>query len=165
MVLIAPKTTPHDYGFKKGEYHLVISAASNKATMYSYGGTKLWEKPALAMGQHADWKSNQGDTPPSVYRIGAVWRQYQDPPSHYDIPYGHICFDLVDYEGREDNNGRGGIAIHGGGSGLPGTQYWDNYQKLLPTHGCVRMHNKDLYLIDECLSKGAVWVSVYQDDK
>lgn len=165
MTITAPKTTPHDYGFKAGDYHLIVHAGTNLATMYDTKGTKLWEKPCLPTGQRADWTAHGGDTPPGVYKIGAVWRQYQDPPSHYDRPYGHICFDLIDYEGNEDSNGRGGIAIHGGGTGLPGTGYWDDYQKLLPTLGCVRMHNKDLYLIDNCLSQGDVWVSVYQDDK
>lgn len=165
-MLQGPKYNPRYYGAQDGDYHLVVSAATNTAKMYRYPeGNPLWEVPALPTGQHANWRANQGDTPPGTYKLGDIWRQYKDNPSHYDRPYGHICFDMVDLEGHEDDNGRGGVAIHGGGSGLPGTQYWDKKQPLLPTHGCVRMHNEDLYKIEECYEKSDVYVSVYQDDK
>lgn len=40
-----------------------------------------------------------------------------------------------------DSRGR---AIHGGGSNL-GEAYNDPYQRLMPTLGCFRMHNADVY--------------------
>ena len=162
-----PKHNPRHYGATDEDFHLVISAETNTAKMFRFSdGALLWEKPALPQGQHARWWEYRGDTPPGTYKIGQVWYQYKDAPNpKFDKPYGHICYDLVDYEGNEDGNGRSGIAIHGGGSSLGGALYWAKKQRLVPTWGCVRMHNEDLYCIDECYKQGDVWVSVYQDDK
>jgi len=166
-MLQGPKQNPKYYGATEKDYHLVVSASTETAKMYSFSdGKLLWEKPALPMGQRSEWEKHSGDTPPGSYKLGQAWYQYLDPPNpKYDKPYGWICYDMVDLEGNEDNYGRAGIAIHGGGSGLPGNQYWAEYQKLVPTLGCIRMHNKDLLLLDECYQKGVVYVSVYQDDK
>lgn len=151
-----------------GDTHLVVNAVSNTAKAYDFNGKLLWEKPALADGQHANWKVYQGDTPPGLYRLGALYNDYDnDPNPGYDrtlASYGWLTIDMVDLEGNEDKF-RSGICVHGGGSGLGWPGAWEPYQQLVPTWGCVRMHNKDLH--DHLLPRyrqGTVFLSVYQDD-
>lgn len=168
MVVYRPKTTPRDYGFKSGDHHLVVNALTNTVKCFSSGGALIWEKPALPVGQRPEWQEYSGDTPPGVYRIGQVWDDHKRyagriPLNRTTRAYGWITFDLVDLEGNEDGSGRAGIAIHGGGSSLPDPLA--PYQRLVPTLGCIRMHNADLLLIRDLLKTGNVYVSVTQDDK
>ena len=166
--MIAPRKRPQDFGFKVGDAHLVVNAQENIMKCFQYKGVKMWEVECLAMGMHADWRQNQGDTPPGLYKIGEV---YNDFGMHGSSPsysrelaaYGWVSFDLIDLEGNEDNNGRAGIMIHGGGSGLGWSGAWAEYQALLPTWGCIRVHNR--VARDSILpltKKGTVYVSVYQ---
>lgn len=55
-----------------------------------------------------------------------------------------VLFDLVDLEDQELRYGRAGIMIHGGGAGNGWPGAWQPRQVLLPTYGCIRMHNEDL---------------------
>lgn len=50
----------------------------------------------------------------------------------YGDAYGNFYITTGDYRGRD---------IHGGGTGLDDP--YEDYQKLIPTYGCLRMHNKD----------------------
>jgi hypothetical protein len=159
-MLHAPRTTPHDYGFKSGDYHLIVNAETKTATMYNSLGNKLWTKPCLATGQDPRWWVRGGDTPPGVYYLGEFHNDLEN--GTMEAPFGWSFFDMVDLEGREDGNGRSGVGLHGGGSPSPNPFAED--QGLYPTHGCVRMLNKDLLLVAECYNQGRVYVSVYQDD-
>jgi hypothetical protein len=82
--------------------------------------------------------------------------------------YGWIFYDMIDCDvkGKEDGentNGRSGIGLHGGGSSLPDP--YTPYQKLVPTLGCLRMHNYDLlHTILPLYNKGVIFISVHQDD-
>lgn len=161
-MLHAPKTKPQDYGAKDGDYHLIFNAQTKTVKAYQFGkGSLIWEKPALCDGQDPRWWVHAGDTPPGVYYLGAV---YDDKANGtMERPYGWIFFDLVDCEGREDGNGRSGVGLHGGGSPL--ADPYAAYQPLVPTYGCIRMHNADLYhAVLPLYKKGKVWLSVYQDD-
>lgn len=166
--MIKPRVRPQDKGFKFGDHHLVINAASGTAKAYTFAGLLAWSAPCLAMGMHGDWTANQGDTPPGLYRIGEVYNDFaihgiHAPYSRELASFGWCSFDMIDLEGNEDNNGRAGIMIHGGGSGLGWAGAWAEYQALLPTRGCIRMHNRDLK--DKLLPlrvRGSVFVSVYQ---
>ncbi|MGL6134628.1 MAG: L,D-transpeptidase, partial [Prochlorococcaceae cyanobacterium] len=80
--------------------------------------------------------------------------------------YGWFSFDMIELEGQKSSIGRAGIMLHGGGTanGWPGA--WAPQQKLLPTRGCVRVHN--VVLRDKVLplyEQGTVYVGVFQEKK
>jgi len=169
--MIGPKKKPQDYGFKAGDTHLIVNDISETAKAYSFEGKLLWEVPCLARGQGSDFefKYTNTDTPPGLYKIGQVYKDYDKygPKANYDrtlMAYGWYSFDLVELENQEAKYGRAGIMIHGGGSacGWPGA--WAPMQPLYATHGCVRMHNQ--HLKDKLLpltKTGRVFVSVFQE--
>lgn len=166
--MIKPKKKPQDFGFKRGDVHLVVNAQAQTMKCFQIDGKLMWEVSALAMGMQGDWRAPQGDTPPGLYKIGEVYNDFaihgHDAPYSRELAaYGWCSFDLIDLEGNEDNNGRAGIMIHGGGSGLGWNGAWAEYQPLLPTWGCIRVHNR--VARDSILpltEKGTVFVSVYQ---
>lgn len=169
--LVGPNKRPHDFGFKPGDTHLVVNDSAEQMVAWAYGGAKLFSIPALARGQGGDseWQRPNTDTPPGLYRVGSVWRDYDhlgDSPSpQWDLlPYGWYTLDLEELESQERRYGRAGVAIHGGGSGLGWPGCWKPKQQLLPTHGCVRVHNVALRdLIVPLLGCGRIFVSVYQE--
>ena len=171
IIMVGPKKRPQDFGFKQGDSHLIVNDANETMKAFSFEGKLLWEIPCLARGQYSDfeWKIKNSDTPPGVYLFGDVYKDYErvgDKPA-YDrtlMSYGWYTFDMVDLEGQERNNGRAGIACHGGGSanGWPGA--WAPNQPLVPTHGCLRLKNIDLR--DKILplyKKGKIFCSVFQE--
>lgn len=143
---------------KSGDFHMVISADTNKGTVFNAKGEKQFTIPCFPWGQHADWHATNGDTPPGLYKVGVVYTQVRGRDSRAICnAYGPFCLDLIDLEGQERDNGRDGVSIHGGGSGLPDP--WADYQLLTYTHGCVRVHNKDLVdkltpLVRKCQKAG-----------
>jgi hypothetical protein len=167
--MIGPKKTPHDFGFKDGDTHLVINDSSETVKAFAYGGALLWERPCLARGQWEDnnWWDKNSDTPPGLYKLGQVYRDYEDAdniPTHTKMAFGWVTFDMIELENQEAAVARAGICLHGGGSnnGWPGA--WVDYQTLYPTYGCPRMHNRDLVdLVLPLYEQGAVFVSVYQE--
>jgi GH24 family phage-related lysozyme (muramidase) len=135
------KSTLADFGFKKGDYHLVMSDRTEAMRAFASDGKLLWTCPALAKGVNgSDWRYTGADTPPGVYKLGTVYRDIET--GNLDPAYGWYTFDMLDLEGQETGIGRAGICLHGGGSGCPDPQA--PYQELLPTFGCVRIHNQDL---------------------
>jgi hypothetical protein len=170
-MLIAPKRKPQEFGFKAGDTHLVVNAESETMKAYDFSGKLLFEVPCLAMGLTADWRANSGDTPPGLYRLGQIYRDFNRYGSKPDydrmlIAFGWCSIDLVDLEGNEDGNGRAGLMIHGGGTacGWPGA--WEPKQQLFNTLGCLRMHNTDLQtLVLPLALEATVYVSVWQDDQ
>jgi hypothetical protein len=155
-----PRTHPRDYSFKDGDFHLIANAIAKTIKAYDYKGTLIWEKPALMEGQRYEFWLYAGDTPPGVYYLGAIYNDQAN--GTMERAYGWLTFDMVDLEGREDGNDRAGICLHGGGSALPDP--FAPYQKLVPTYGCIRMHNQDLrdYVLP-LYKKGRVFISVYQN--
>jgi hypothetical protein len=171
MSLIGPKKKPQDFGFKQGDYHLVVNDVSETMKAYDFSGKLLWEIPCLARGQGSDseFTLQKTDTPPGLYKIGSIYRDYDRVGANpsYDrtlMAYGWYSFDLVELENQEAKYGRAGIMIHGGGSaaGWPGA--WAPKQPLFPTHGCCRTHNIDARdKILPLIKTGTVFVSVYQE--
>lgn len=169
--MIGPKRRPLDFGFKKGDHHIVVNDISETAKAFAFDGRLLWELPALARGQGSDYefKLLHTDTPPGLYRIGQIYRDYEQvgasPAFNRTLrSFGWYSFDLVELEGQESRYGRASIMIHGGGSacGWPGA--WAPMQPLHATHGCVRMHN--IHLRDRLLPlarSGTIFVSVWQE--
>jgi len=128
---------------KRHDRHAIVSAEYNTISCYDKDGNKRWTRPAYPWGQHRNWKKPQGDTPPGSYKAGIIYTQVRGRDSNAVCnSYGRYCVDLIDLEGQETGNGRGGISLHGGGTGLPDP--WAEYQMLLNTEGCIRTHNKDL---------------------
>ena len=156
---------------KPGDSYLLVNDRDNDIEAYDHAGKLLWKCPALARGQGPDndWRTRNSDTPPGLYRIGEIHKDYEECGPHpaFDTTlrsYGWYSFDLIELENQEAKNGRAGIMLHGGGSacGWPGA--WAPKQRLLPTYGCVRMHNIDLR--DKVLpltQKGTVYVGVFQE--
>ena len=168
--MISPKKKPQDFGFKKGDTHIIVNDISETAKAFSFEGKLLWEVPALARGQGSDFefKLRNTDTPPGLYKLGTVYKDYEkDPTPPYDrtlMAFGWYSFDMVELENQENKYGRAGIMIHGGGSACGWRKCWDPYQPLYATHGCIRMHNQDLRDKVLPLTKtGTVYVSVYQE--
>jgi hypothetical protein len=169
--MIGPKKKPQDFGFKKGDSHIIVNDIIETAKAFDFSGKLLWEVKALARGQGSDFefRNPRTDTPPGLYRIGAIYKDYErNPNPSYDrtlMAYGWYSFDLVELENQEAKYGRAGIMIHGGGSGLGWPGCWAPKQALLSTHGCVRMHNVDLRDKILPLTKtGTVYVSVFQEN-
>ena len=169
--MIGPKKRPQDFGFKKGDSHLIVNDAIETMKAFSFEGKLLWEIPCLARGQYSDfeWKIKNSDCPPGLYKLGVAYKDYErvgDNPA-YDrtlMAYGWYTFDMVELENQEIKYGRAGIALHGGGSanGWPGA--WAPRQPLVPTHGCCRARNIDLRDKILPLTKtGTVFLSVFQE--
>lgn len=171
MSVTAPKRTPHEFGFKAGDHHMVISAVTNQAQIFNYDGALFRVLDCLPMGQHADWRGKRGDTPPGLYKFGRVWNDFESlgPTPAYSptlASYGYATIDMIDLEGHEDNNGRAGICAHAGGTSLGWPHAWAPRQRLVATHGCVRFHNEDMSQVLVPLCKaGEVFVSVHQDEQ
>jgi hypothetical protein len=168
--LVGPKRRPD---LRSGDHHLVMDDRAETIAAFDHKGQQLWKVAALARGQstETDWRSRSSDTPPGLYRVGAIYRDYEaDPTTTFSDErrsYGWFSFDLEGLEGQEgpgSRDGRDGIMIHGGGTacGWPGA--WLPLQPLHPTLGCIRMHNKDLR--DRVLplaQMGTIYVSVWQE--
>jgi len=156
---------------KPGDSFLLVNDRSQTMKAFDHAGNLLWQAPCLARGQGADndWRSRNSDTPPGLYKIGQIYKDYERVGASpaFDATlrsYGWYSFDMIELENQEARHGRAGIMLHGGGSaaGWPGA--WAPKQPLHPTHGCLRMHNVDLR--DKVLpltKKGTVYISVYQE--
>jgi hypothetical protein len=171
MTMIGPKKRPQDFGFKEGDFHLIVNDAIETMKGYAYGGKLLWEIPCLARGQYSDfeWKIQNSDCPPGLYKLGTIYRDYEkvgDKPA-YDrtlMAYGWYSFDMIELENQEAKYGRAGIMIHGGASALGWPGAWAPNQTLFPTHGCIRCKNIDLRDKILPLTKtGTVYISVFQE--
>jgi hypothetical protein len=99
--MIGPKKKPQDFGFKKGDTHIIVNDISEIAKAFSFDGKLLWEVPALARGQGSDFefKFSNTDTPPGLYKLGTVYKDYEkDPTPPYDrtlMAFGWYSFDMV----------------------------------------------------------------------
>lgn len=152
---------------KAGDSYLLVNDRDCDMEAYDYTGRLLWKIPCLASGQHSNWKKTGGDTPPGLYKIGQIYKDYESdknpPQSDTAQSYGWYSFDLIELENQEAVNGRAGIMIHGGGTacGWPGA--WEPEQDLHPTLGCIRVHN--IHCRDKILplcQTGTVYVGVFQ---
>lgn len=185
MKLVGPTKSPHHFGMRNGDWHLVVNDVTEICKIFNYHGeqvpidpslqlkhvTKDGHLPALPRGQGDDWRFRNCDTPPGIYYLGQMYNDWADSGRNPNAgwtkarqSFGWLSFDMVELENQEAKYGRGGVMLHGGGSacGWPGA--WAPYQQLFPTHGCIRMHNIHLLkVILPLYQKGKVFVSVYQD--
>jgi hypothetical protein len=168
--MVGPKKAPP---LKPGDHHFVADDRAETLTAYTHDGKRLWSIPCLCRGQgrEAEWKTTGSDTPPGLYLIGKVYRDYEkDPSATFSADrraYGWYSFDMIGQEGQEgpgSRYGRDGIMMHGGGTacGWPGA--WAPRQALHSTLGCIRLHNVDLRdRVLPLLDLGRIWVSVLQE--
>lgn len=168
--LVGPETHPSRYGFRPGDSHLIVNDKIEQLTAFAFTGQRLFRIPALARGHggEREWRRRHSDTPPGLYRSSRIYRDWEaDPSPPYDrtlAAYGWFSIDLDDLEGQEVRSGRSGIMAHGGGSALGWPDAWSPRQRLLPTLGCIRLHNEDLLrLVLPLHEKGRVFWSVYQE--
>ena len=167
-----------------GDYHLVVNATVDyreSAKLFDHKGKLLKMMPCMTMGSNGPRTDvPSGDTPAGLYHVSYIQRTLPEE-SAYDVwsRYGEWYIDLYDDEGQERNVGRAGIGLHGGGSrlGVDPDDRWRPLKKrgwalapvqqLVPTNGCIRMHNTDLdYLAQrfgQALNSGsACWITVVQ---
>jgi hypothetical protein len=169
MPLIGPKATPKQFGLKPADIHLVVNDQAETAKIFRGDGTLLATCRALARGQGSDtvWNQRFSDTPPGLYKGGQLYRDFDfDPVDRRETrEYGWYSLDLIDLEGQERKNGRSGIMLHGGGKALGWPGAWAPFQPLLPTLGCIRMHNADIrdHIVNYINHGAEVFVSVYQE--
>jgi len=165
--LLGPKTSAP---VKAGDSYLLVNDRDQDMEAFDHTGKVLWKVPCLARGQRADndWKHSSTDTPPGLYKLGQHYPDYEQNPnppcSDTAMSYGWYSFDLVELEGQEVKVGRAGIMLHGDGSGCGWPGAWAPIQPLLPTLGCIRLHNVDLR--DKVLplyKQGTVYVGVFQE--
>lgn len=143
---LASKMGPNDL-------HIVVNGETQKAVCYRKDGSIVFSCPARCFGQHADWTRPNGDTPPGIYRCGTIY------DTRGEAPYGRWCVDLEDLEGQETGNGRAGISLHGGGSGLANP--FAPYQGWQATHGCIRVQNADLERLVSLIREHTTYLQVY----
>jgi hypothetical protein len=172
--MIGPKLKPTDF---PGELtpvwsHLIANDITEVMKAFSHTGQPLWEIPCLCRGQGGehDWHTNGSDTPPGLYKLGALYddvKAHGEHPAYGDdqmLAYGWQTYDLISLDHEEERSGRAGICLHGGGSGNGWPGAWAPKQHLLPTRGCIRIHNIELVnRIHPLYLAGAVFVSVYQE--
>lgn len=168
--MVGPRIRPT---LRPGDHHLIANDVNETLTAWTHDGRRLWRIPCLARGQgrEAEWNRTGTDTPPGLYRVGTVHRDYEQDPAATFTPdrraYGWYSFDMEGMEGQEGPTSkpyRDGIMVHGGGSacGWPGA--WAPRQALHPTLGCIRLHNQDLRdRMLPLLDLGTVWISVLQE--
>jgi hypothetical protein len=156
---------------KPGDYHWVVSdsEARYESTMkvFDSNGKLLHQLPCLAKGQTPNYRKVSGDTPPGLYRIGAIVPTGRGESASIWNAYGAWFLDLEGMEQNEEQYGRAGCGCHGGGTGAKDPLA--PYQQLLPTLGCIRTQNADLANIlvpiaqKAAKSGNTVYVSVFQN--
>lgn len=169
---------------KPGDYHLVVNATVDfreSAKLFDHKGKLLKMMPCMTIGSNGPRTDvPSGDTPAGLYHVSFIQRSApQESAGDVWASYGEWFMDLYDDEGQERDAGRAGIGLHGGGSRL-GVDPDDRrrplkkrsralapMQQLMPTNGCIRVHNADLeYLAQrfgQALNSGSTcWITVVQ---
>ncbi|MDP2600632.1 MAG: L,D-transpeptidase, partial [Deltaproteobacteria bacterium] len=101
-------------------------------------------KKVTNQNKNRDPVHKYGDTPTGIYEVGTI-----QPRADKKVYGPHRAIQMVPVSGDASTaaqNGRSGLLIHGGRDSEK-TRFGDN---LVPTKGCIRMHDKDiLALINE----------------
>ena len=117
---------------------LVFDGFRNKLKVFAYDGLRYEIKARnLTVNSPADELTfgHWGKAPPGDYGVGTPQKCSED-----EIAFGPW---FIPFDGKPATEyGRGGLGIHGGGSGLPDPMAAE--QGWLITHGCIRLQNKDL---------------------
>jgi len=183
-----PKAMPP---LRLGDLHFVVNATQDDkvgeispAKLYNHSGKLLRQMESLAQGvEGPSYQIVGGDTVPGLYVVSYVKRSQPDESEAVWASFAEWYLHLGPAPGFPDPQAeyeRSGIGIHGGGSAL-GIRYKDRLlplksrtlclaprQKLVATHGCVRLHNDDMeWFAGICLTayanRNTVFVTVVQD--
>jgi len=169
---------------KPGDYHLVVNATVDyheRAKLFDHKGELLMTIPCMTMGSNGPRTDvPAGDTPAGVYHVSYIQRSRpEESATEVWARYGEWFLDLCEDEGQERAVDRAGIGLHGGGSRL-GVDPDDRLrplksrsgalapkQQLVPTNGCIRVHNADLENLairfGRALDSGnTCWITVVQ---
>ena len=116
------------------------------ATISMYGtfqdGQASTRNEGLAAGVAGrDRMQTNADTPYGIYSFGGTQGGTAD--SRLGVAFGTGKIIISGVSGEIMDSGRSLIRLHGGGTAL-GDHAYDLQQDLLPTEGCVRMHNGDV---------------------
>ena len=136
-----------DLALKPGDIHVMISHMRKIACGYRKSGDgadKLWIIPALTEGVGGGPDAHAGDTPWGDYQATGIVPTTAADTEETRMAYGPSFISLADLEGQESSRGRAGIGIHGGGTSLGTVGSQQPQQPLVPTCGCIRLHNQDL---------------------
>jgi RHS repeat-associated protein len=136
-----------------GLYGLYLDRANGSIELFNENGIRHGVWNVGVTGSHRDRTIKNGDTPNGLYRVvsanaGMNFR-VTSAKNNKGEPIGPEAFGLgyIQLEPLALQPGaekRGGFAIHGGGSSLGKTGAFVLDQQLVPTQGCVRMHNGDI---------------------
>lgn len=145
---------------KPGEYHLVVNRRTKKMKCFDHEGNPIWSVPALAKGVGGAESAKGGDTPAGTYQLGALTVTQDSEPWRTWAAFGKYFVDLIELENQEAKHGRAGVGVHGGGSACPDPLAL--MQPLMPTHGCVRVHNAHMasHIVPLVRAGGRIYLTV-----
>jgi hypothetical protein len=121
------------------DLHVVLDRAARTCRVFDHAGTLLLgcEARNRTVNDGAPVNERWAPCPPGIFRLGA-------PVAKNTAPFGPYFIPMEDWDAHHAmrDNGRSGIGLHGGGSGLPDpltpNQGW------VWTHGCWRFPNGSL---------------------
>lgn len=124
---------------KPHDTHMILDRSARSLQLYAPGGVLLLEAEARnrTVNDAAPVNERYAPCPPGSFLLGPVIVKNT-------VPFGPFFLGLVDYDGYTtmSDNHRGGIGLHGGGSGL-GAPFAPR-QGFVWTMGCWRLQNADL---------------------
>jgi hypothetical protein len=119
-----------------GDLHLVFDDTANSCGVWRKGGSGLLWRCPMHNATVREGYGHHGWCPRGEFLLGA-------PTDVHLVPFGFHYTPLFDLDpaGPMHANGRGGIGIHGGGSGL--SEPFADRQGWQVTEGCLRVQNED----------------------
>lgn len=143
---------------RDGDLHLLYNDASEKLKVFRGDGMLLFECDARNRTVVPKGFGKWAKCPRGNFRLGS-------PVHVVEIAFGNWFVPLLDIElkGPMKLFNRRGIGIHGGGS--CSKKPFAPAQGWCPTHGCVRLQNKDLARLIAVMvtirkAGGNVWITV-----
>lgn len=131
------------------DFHLVFDSDTEMCKVYNSSGELQFKCEMHDRAVNGPGFGHFGRCPRGTFDLGHPVRVDCPSMGHYFTPL----------EGTGD---RAGIGIHGGGTGLQNPMGED--QGWVPTHGCLRVQNKDnVTLVANYLGKGKCKISVEGD--
>ena len=78
---------------KPGDTYLLVNDRDEDMEAYDHEGKFLWKIPCLARGLGGDreYQYKETDTPPGLYKIGEIYKDYEiDPSTNFKIGRAHV---------------------------------------------------------------------------
>lgn len=134
-----------------GNIHVVVSHLQKTAQAYDTAGKLLWKIDMLTSGVNGGQSVTGGDTPFGTYLTTGQMTPTTDTDTvATKMAYGPPGTSFIWLQPQADVTARNevGIGIHAGGTelGFDGSQQMN--QPLVPTLGCLRVHAKDLVMLN-----------------